>query len=199
PYVPVIYHRNRRAESLQAEAVAVPLYKLYSRETRRIRFASRAEIVEAFRVSNDARIVFVGSGRDKPIEAWWGLSAARAEFLAALKEIGVELVTSPNYSLFTDQPRYDDLYNMKRIALAWQEILGCGLSGALHLNARTERDYERLADFVHGRPEITEVAFEFGTGAAWPGRREFHHAQLRQFACRVGRPVSFMMIGGLSS
>src|SRR5262249_29636452 len=132
-------------------------------------------------------------------EAWWGLSAARAEFLAALKEIGVELVTSPNYSLFTDQPRYDDLYNMKRIALAWQEILGCGLSGALHLNARTERDYERLADFVHGRPEITEVAFEFGTGAAWPGRREFHHAQLRQFACRVGRPVSFMMIGGLSS
>jgi Domain of unknown function (DUF4417) len=198
-YVPVVYHPNRRAELLQAEAVALPLHKVYSRRTGLLRFTSHTELADAFRVSPDTRIVLLGCGRDKPIEAWWRLSAGRARIVAALKGLGVELISSPNYSLFTDVPRHDDLYNIKRITLAWQEIVAAGLSGALHLNARTERDYERLAEFVAERPEVTEVAFEFATGAAWPGRREFHRFHLALLAGRVGRPLTLMMIGGIAS
>jgi hypothetical protein len=194
-----VYHPNRREELLRVNAVALPLHKVYSPRTGRLRYRSRAELAAAFRISSDCRIMLIGSGRDKPIETWWGLSAARAELLAALREFRIDLITSPNYSLFTDVPRYDDIYNIKRIALAWQEIVSAGVSGALHLNARTEHDYGRIAEFVSARDEVSEVAFEFATGAAWPGRREFHCLHLARLAHRITRPLSLMMIGGIAS
>jgi len=196
-YIPVIYHRNRRAEPLKGEAAAIPFHRLYSRGERRLRYASRAEIAAAFGISLDAQLVLVGCGRDKPIEAWWGLSESRAEIIAALAKLGVELVTSPNYSLFTDQPRFDDIYNIKRIGIAWQEFLAGNVSGALHLNARTARDYDRLAEFIRQRDEVTDVAFEFATGAAWPGRRPFHQQHIAGLAASVGRPLNLIMVGGL--
>jgi hypothetical protein len=197
--VPVVYHGNRRVEALDVEAVALPLHRLYSRSSGRLRFKTRAEIAEAFRISKDTRILLVGCGRDKPIEAWWGLSTVRAQVIAALKDLGIELVTSPNYSLFTDQPRYDDMFNIKRIHIAWQEFLANELPSALHLNARTQHDYVRLTRFIGQRDEVTDVAFEFGTGAAWPTRREFHQVHLNQLARQVRRSMRLIMIGGLPS
>lgn len=196
-YVPLIYHRNRRAEPLKIEAAALPLHKLYDKRERRLRYNSRAEIAAAFGISEDARLILIGCGRDKPIEVWWGLSSARAEIIAALARLGIELVTSPNYSLFTDLPRYDDMHNIKRIGIAWQEIVVGGISGALHLNARTAHDYERLSQFIQVREEVTEVAFEFATGVAWPARRPFHHKHLAQLAERVSRPLNLVMVGGV--
>lgn len=90
------------------------------------------------------------------------------------------------------------MYNMKRIGTAWQEFVGRGLPGAYHLNARTVHDYRRLASFIDARDEVTDVAFEFGTGAAWPQRRGFHLDQLVQLAKRVGHPLNLVMIGGAS-
>lgn len=197
PYIPLVYHGDRRGKPLKVEAAAIPFHKLYSRGERRLRYASRAEMAAAFTISPDAQLVLIGCGRDKPIEAWWGLSGARAEIIAALAKLGIELVTSPNYSLFTDQPRFDDMYNIKRIGIAWQEILAGGVPGALHVNARTARDYDRLAEFIQQRDEVTDVAFEFATGAAWPGRRPFHQKHLTDLAAVVGRPLNLIMVGGL--
>jgi hypothetical protein len=196
-YVPLIYHGNRRADPLNVAAAAVPFHQLYSRRDASLRYKTRAEISAAFRFTADARIIAVGCGRDKPIETWWGLSAKRGTAIAALQELGIQLTTSPNYSLFTDQPRYDDMYNIKRIGTAWQEFVGGGVPCALHLNARTLRDYERLARFVNERVEVTDVAFEFGTGAAWPARQHFHHRHLAWFGQQVEHPLRLIMIGGL--
>jgi len=33
--------------------------------------------------------------------------------------------------------------NMKRIAICWSELASCGIAASLHLNARTDRDWER--------------------------------------------------------
>jgi hypothetical protein len=38
------------------------------------------------------------------------------------------------------------------------------VASAYHLNARTPQDYRRLAEFIDGRAEVTDVSFEFGTG-----------------------------------
>jgi hypothetical protein len=53
------------------------------------------------------------------------------------------MATTPNYSLFVDRPRWDDLHAMKRIAIVHGEFLEAGMPGALHVNGRTDRDFER--------------------------------------------------------
>ena len=196
-YIPLIFHRNRREELLDVSAVGLPLHKFYSRRDGYLRYKTRAEIEAAFRVKKNARIILVGCGRDRPIEAWWGLSSQRRVILKALADLGIELVTAPNYSLFTDVPRHDNMYNIKRIGIAWHEAVDSGMPCALHLNGRTEHDYERLAKFISQRAEATDVAFEFKTGGAWRGRRAFHHRQLAEVARQVRKPLRMVMIGGL--
>lgn len=196
-YIPLIFHPNRRSALLNVPAAALPLHKFYSRRDGSPRYKTRAEIEAAFNVSKKARIILIGCGRDKPIEAWWGLSAQRRVILKALTELGIELVTAPNYSLFTDIPRHDNLYNIKRIGIAWYEAVDSEMPCALHLNARTPRDYERLAQFIRRRAEATDVAFEFKTGGAWRGRRAFHHRHLAELARKAGKPLRMVMVGGL--
>jgi len=161
---------------------------------RRLRFKSRAEVEARFGIGPQTRIILIGSGRDKAIETWWKLSELRQPILAGLRALGVALITRPNYSMFTDEVRYNDMHAMKRIGTAWQEIVATGVPGAYHLNARTPQDYRRLAAFIAERPEVTDIAFEFKTGAAWRTRLPFHVAELVQLAARVGRPLNLVMI-----
>ena len=198
-YVPFIFHGNRRRELLNVPVVALPLHKFYSRRDGSLHYKTRAAIDEAFCISTNARIVLVGCGRDAPIEAWWGLSAQRRTILKALSDLGIELVTAPNYSVFTDVPRHDNLYNLKRIGVAWHESVDCGLPSALHLNGRTEHDYERLALFIRRRAEVTDVAFEFKTGGSWRGRSAFHQRHLAEIGRKSGKPLRMLMVGGLAA
>ncbi len=101
--------------------------------------------------------------------------------LAALRALGVALITGPNYSMFTDEVRYNDMHAMKRIGMTWQEIVAAGIASAYHLNARTPHDYCRLANFIAARAEVTDVAFEFKTGAAWRKRLASISANWRSF------------------
>lgn len=197
-YVPYVYHGNRRAAPPDIEVVALPLRRFY-RPDGGMRFASRTEIEASFSIGPNTKIMLVGSGRDKAIEAWWRLSGRRSLLLARLRALGVVLITGPNYSMFTNEVRWNDLHAMKRIGVAWQEIVNAGIAGAYHLNARTEHDYRRLARFFAERPEVTEVAFEFKTGAAWRSRLVFHLAELVQLARRVDRPLHLIMIGGMTA
>jgi len=89
------------------------------------------------------------------------------------------------------------LHAIKRIFMAWAEFASAGLSAALHLNARTEYDYQRWADLIRERPEIGVVAFEFATGCGRGERIEFHAAQLVLLARSAGRPLDIIVRGGL--
>jgi hypothetical protein len=190
--------RAKRCAATDIPAVALPLRR-FVRRNGWPAFTSHAKVEAAFGISPHTRIVLVGSGRDKPIESWWQLSEKRPSIIAALHALGVALVTGPNYSVFTDEVRYNDMYNMKRIGIAWQEIVAGGVPGAYHLNARTPQDYRRLASFIAVREEVSDVSFEFKTGAAWRQRRGFHLTQLLQLAGRVERPLHLVMVGGVTA
>ena len=123
----------------------------------------------------------------------WSLGPDRLDAICRLREFGVELVTTPNFSLFTDQPRWDDMHSMKRIAITHEEFLREGLPAALHINARTERDWERWAEYIRLRSEVTHVAFEFQTGAGWAGRIDWQAAQLVHLAKDAGRPLHLVV------
>jgi hypothetical protein len=199
PYVPLIYHNSNRVGPLEIEAAAIPLHKLYNKKDGALRYKSPAELRNAFGIAKETKLVLVGSGRDQPIENWWRLSSRRIELTKELSDLDVSMITSPNYSVFTDVPRYDNLRNIKRIALAWQEIVASGVPSALHMNGRTVQDYRRLSRFMSERTEVTDISFEFRTGGGWGGRRPFHVQHLSRAVSSLRRSINLVMIGGLPS
>jgi hypothetical protein len=178
--------------------VALSLHRLYDKKDGRIRYNTPVELRAAFSLARDTKIVLIGSGRDQPIENWWGLSSNRLSALEQLQQLDIEMITSPNYSLFTDVPRHDNMRNIKRIVVTWNEILRAGIPAALHANARTVRDYNRLLELAADRRELTDFAFEFKTGGAWPKRLSFHAWHLARIGRATLRPLRFVMVGGVS-
>lgn len=182
--------------SIKASAVALPLYRMFNRQDGSTRFTSHEALCAAYGVAPGTFILLSGTDRDAPLERWWSFGEIhRRKIIRTLRRNGIGLVTTPNYSLFIDVPRWDDLHAIKRIALVHHEFASEELPAALHVNGRTETDFRRWTDFVAARPEITHLAYEFTTGTGWAGRREQHAEWLTTLSESVGRPLSLVVRG----
>ena len=197
--VPVLYHSSVRLNAFDgATAVCLPLYALLRGNRSNGYSATRSDFTARFGIAPGITKILTGTEKDRPLERWWASgSSARSEIIRDLRRDGVELVTTPNYSLFVDRPRWDNLHSIKRIAIVHSEFLDGGLSAALHVNARTDQDWSRWCDYVAGRPEVTHIAFEFATGAGRNGRISWHTDQLVRLADTVSQPLHLVVRGGL--
>ena len=65
-FIPLLFHGGQREEPFVAEAVCLPLYAMFKRRTGEIRFESRAELNNAFKVSSDATIILTGTENAPP-------------------------------------------------------------------------------------------------------------------------------------
>jgi hypothetical protein len=198
PLVPIIYNGVSRTAIFNAEAVALPLYQLVHRQGGMLKYADRDALCSAFRISKDSAIFLSGTKEDGPLERWWSLGDGRKELVHKLVEFGFVGASGPNYSVFSDQPRWDDMHSMKRIVITWEEMNQIGLPTALHPNARTETDWDRWRAFVRETPAVTSLAFEFGTGAGRATRIRWHANQLCDVAESAGRRLSLFVRGGSS-
>ena len=196
--VPIIYHRTSRIQPPKSTTVSLSLYSLLDRRFGLPRYTTREALCSAFCIESDSTILLTGTDRDPPLERWWELGIdGRRKIINAMNEIGIGLVTTPNFSLFIDRPRWNDLHAVKRIALIHEEFLCNGLPAALHVNGRTESDFERWAKFIRDREEITHLAYEFTTGTGWAGRQHQHALWLAELAGSTARPLHLVIRGGL--
>jgi hypothetical protein len=196
--VPVIFHGHKRELPFACSGVVcLPLLAVIDFAAATAKDKSEDELFRRFRIQSGTKVILTGTSTDPALEKWWSLGARRVAVIQALKKLNVDFVTAPNYSLFIDQPRWDDLHNMKRIALVHQEFQSEGMVCALHLNGRTERDWERWEEFVGTRDEVTHVAFEFGTGAGWLHRIGWYLDRLTGFHTAIKRPIHLAVRGGL--
>lgn len=193
PVVPVLFHGNIRETPFVASAVCVPLYKVIARHRGGERFTDAEAVASAFRVKAGTPLILSGTANDRPLERWWSLGPGRLDAIRKLRDLGFKLVTTPNFSLFTDQPRWDDMHSMKRIAITHEEFLREEMPAALHVNARTERDWERWTEYIRMRSEVAHVAFEFRTGAGWARRIDWQAARLAGLARGAGRPLHLVV------
>jgi hypothetical protein len=194
--IPLLYHGHKRTVPFRAAAACLPLYSVIQRNNGETRYANKEELAKGFCLAADVQVILTGTASDPPLERWWSLGPQRRERIRALRQLGVAFVTTPNYSLFVDQPRWDDLHSLKRIAITHEEFLSEGMPAALHLNARTDRDWDRWTQYIMARPEVTHIAFEFATGAGWALRTTWHLEKLGRLAEKVGRPLHLVMRGG---
>jgi len=193
--VPFVADRHSRIGVLNESVVALPLSKLIHLGTGEVHARTRKELSQRFLVPENASIILTGVDRDYRIEAWWALPN-KADIFRTLRDLAIDLVTIPNFSLFTNVPRPDNLHAMKRILLTWTEFVGAGIPSALHVNARTYHDYLRWTHLIAARPEVKAIAFEFGTGAGRSDRLDWHVDRLCELADAVGRPLKLALRGG---
>ena len=196
PAIPHIYHPSRRTEPFLTPVVSLPLYPLIDLRRGTVRFRSRRDLLAYFKVGYDCKVVLSGVDQDIPLERWWALGAKRTDVIRALKDLDIACVTSPNFSVFADVPRWDNLHSMKRIGICWQEFTSAGIPTALHLNARTDTDWQNWEQFVITRPEIAAVSFEYATGAGWKDRMKWHTKKLVALGQRAGRGLRIIVRGG---
>ena len=196
-FAPLIYHNSSREEAFDADLVAVPLGMMVDRKTDRPRFNDPHDLRKKFGIGQRARLLLSGTDKDPVIERLWGLEREGRRALARnLRDLGVAMVTTPNFSLFTNRPRWDDLHSVKRIAITYHEFASEGVPTALHVNGRTEHDFARWSKFIQDHAEVTHIAYEFTTGTGWVGRRKQHAAWLIELANDVGRPLGLVVRGG---
>ncbi|ANL49615.1 hypothetical protein AMC87_PB00291 (plasmid) [Rhizobium phaseoli] len=191
----LIYHGSNRAEPLSADAVALRLADLVSFKSGSLKFSTREQLCGAFQISPLARIIVSGVDHDNRVEPWWTLGERRQRVIPELHQLGIELVTVPNFSVVMDVPRTDNFHAMKRIALMFAEFQKYGLVCALHPNGRTEFDFQRWANFISTRPEVEVLSYEFITGPGLKARREFHLNMLAFLAQSAGRPLDLVVRG----
>ena len=194
--VPLIEHSTARVGTLNSPIVALPLHALLDINAGTLRYPDRDLLSQKFGIDPNARRVISGVARDRRIERYWA-ATDRAAMLEQLAALDIALITPPNYSVLTDVPRTDNMHAMKRILMAAVEMMQAGLPTALHVNARTERDYERWAELIAERPEIQCLAFEFATGTGRGERLDWHVAQLSALAARVPQPLGLVVRGGM--
>src|SRR5205823_3017235 len=75
-------------------------------------------------------------------------------------------------------------------------LVSAGIPTALHVNARTDHDWDRWTDFIAKRPEVTAIAFEFATGARYEGRAALYVEQLCRLRRAVNRNLHLVIRGG---
>jgi hypothetical protein len=193
-FVPLIHHAYSRKEIFETELIALSLYELLDRDGAP-KYVSLSDISRNFRISPKAKIIISGVHEDRLIERVWS-SPHRSAIARMMRSIRVAMFTPPNFSVYNNVVRPENMYNIKRIGLLTQEFLGDGVPTALHINACTDLDYERYAQFLIARPEYSAISFEFITGTGYPSRLWWHVRKLIELQNRLGHQVQLVLRGG---
>jgi hypothetical protein len=193
--IALIDHRGSVAGPRALDWACLKFSAFFTRDGR-LRFADGVAMREAFGLDAQTAILLSGIDQDVDVEAWWRLGLPqRHRIIRAMPDFGIAMVTTPNFSLALTEVRPTQMHAMSRIALAHHEFMTGEVASALHLGAATERDYERWAEFIALRDEISHVAVDFSTGPARTERRNFHLDCLCALASHVGKPLHLIIKG----
>ena len=193
--IPMIYHGGNRRGPCAADAICLRLADLVDFRAGAARFETRRDLADQFKIREDTHILLSGVDHDTRVERWWALEDRRIGIIRQFKKLGIELVTTPNFSMVLDRPRTDDIHAIKRIGIVFAELIAGGLATALHVNGRTDRDFERWGDFIREREEVGVLSYEFITGPGRKDRRRQHIGWLGALARAAGRPLDIVIRG----
>lgn len=193
-YVPLLFNSSNRIGRIASDFVAIQLSQLIDFRTGQIKFNSPAEMSEFFGYPVQANVLISGVAEDVPLENYW-YARHRRNFVRNLAKLNPKLVTGPNFSSFSNAPRWDNMFNLKRIEICWKEFVDQGIPTSLHMNGRTLHDWSRWTDFIKEVPAVRSISFEFATIS--PDRRPWYADRLVELAKSVKRDLQLVVRGGL--
>ncbi len=155
-----------------------------------VRFKSRESLLAHFGLRADVGILLVSVAQDRHLERYWRWGKANGipEQLAAL---GVTGITVPNYSFFTDAPKYEHAYNLLRHHATAYEFANAGISVVPHLQALTEGDLRNWREWLRAHPHVRHICREFQCG-----NRGGQVDELARLQDDIGRELHPIIVGG---
>lgn len=164
-YVPNLQHRFGWSGRLARDAVAIPTHQVIGGRGRRFGplFASAKELRRKFHLGPDTQVLLVSVSEDPFLERYWrwAKEARAAERLAELEIAGI---TIPNFSFFSDAPRFHHLYNRGRLEACLNELAEVDVRVIPHVHALTSGDLAYWRGWLRAHSEIRHVCREFQTG-----------------------------------
>jgi hypothetical protein len=191
----ILFTYPKVRDVIRLPAAAVPLSSIFDRSGLGGMALTRQQVERRFRLAPNTPLILSGVELDRKIEKYWGVTRGRSEMITGIRALNPLIVTTPNYSVVLDAPRHDAMHSLKRILLAWSELHDAGIRTAVHLNAVTDRDYDRMTEFLRIHTEVRAVSIEFETGAATEVQGLYHAEQLDRMVQRLGRAPHLVFRG----
>lgn len=197
-YVPLIHHGSSRQSLLECNVAAVPLFKVIchlNRKTYGARFQSSEQLLRYFKIEQSAQIILCGVAPDRQLEWFWHWHR-KFGVAELIQRLGCFAVSIPNFSFFSDYPRWHILYNRKRLLLTIERLSAAGVAVIPHLNALTRADWDFWRDFLTEHQDVALVMKEFQTGNRSKKAGDDSLEQLVRLQDLVGRPLHPVLVAG---
>jgi Domain of unknown function (DUF4417) len=150
PQVATVGGLRRFDQDLHWPAYAIGLRRVFSPATGTMfRGLTAGPARQSLGLAPDQQAVLACYGEDPLIEAYWTWRKARrlAEQVAAQEW---DLVLAPNFSVYGNQPRAEQLINMRRSLLAASEFSSAGLAAVPNVYWYRLEDLRRWSEWVAG-------------------------------------------------
>lgn len=192
-YIPTIYDNWANVDLSELKFIAIPTFRLVGFI---LKENGKSELHKKLRISDDTKLLLLTIGFDKHLEKLW-TRPDRKELFYKFSKLGIGHIVAPNFSLFLDAPRTDNMHNKKRSLICANEMSEVGLSTIPYLMAVTNHDWKIWQRFLEDNPSIKFVAKEFQTGGR---RKEVAHWHLKNLALlqdKLKRRLHPIAIGGI--
>jgi hypothetical protein len=153
-------------------------------------FDSAEDLRRKFRLGLDTQVLLVSVNTDPFLERYWRWAKVTRtpERLAAL---GISGITIPNFSFFSDAPRFHHLYNRGRLQACLNELAEAAVPVVPHIHALTSGDLSYWLVWLREHPEVRHVCREFQTG-----NDEGAVDELARLQDEIGRALHPVIVGG---
>lgn len=195
-YIPLIQHGNRRTTPLHIPYAALTTFDVTRRDKRtKDMIRDPQALRQKFHLQPNTALLLSSIAPDNLLESYWRHRNHR-QLVQGLKAIAPTHVIAPNFSLFHDVPRFDNLANIKRSLQCAEELSNAGISVIPYIAGTTEHDWERWTSFFKEQPAIRMICKEFQTGTARKSIGEWHIHRITELQQRLGRALHIVAPGG---
>ena len=185
-FAPQIYHASRRFKPLVTDAVTIGIADLLARTKGR-------KVHDAFCLDPETRVIGLGVAKDHELEKWWG---DRNGVVEQLSSMGLDAVTVPNFSIFSNAPMQQSLLSIARLHHFSEALSAAGIATVPHIYAETDVHWERWAEVLKEQPKVTMIAMEFQTGLRIKEKALPYIQRLVDLQERIGRSLHLIAVGG---
>ena len=194
-YTPCVQHEYGDLKLPDIPYVAIPTFAVFGGRPYGPSFDSGDALRQAFGIAKQTRIVLLSIADDPYLEDFW-LHFDVANIPQTIAKLKVDFVTAPNFSMFLNVPRTDNVVNRNRSLLSAEALSKAGCSVVPYISALTPFDWDFWDGFFRERPGLSVCVKEFQKGDAHAERGAQWITSFRRLEDSVGRTLHLLAVAG---
>ena len=110
---------------------------------------------QRFGIPASSHVLLINFAKDAILERMW---TDQHNVVASFAASGLDAVIAPNYSVFWTEPRMEQLINMKRSLVNFEQLQAQGVSAIPHIYWRRQEDLQRWAEWLRANPSVNVIS-----------------------------------------